>query len=219
MNLESIKNIIGDNFIDSISIKLSNINEITIISDKDILFDLCKFLKYTKKLQLSALADISGVDYLDYGKSYWETIDSTSKGFSRGHKTDMNYSLYMKNRFGVSYHLLSHTLNFRVRVKVFADLKNMCVPSVVDLWSTANWHEREIYDLFGVVFLGHPNLIRILTDYGFEGHPLRKDFPLTGKYEIRYDENKQKIIREASLIKRVINTPKIIRKDFRYKHA
>ena len=95
----------------------------------------------------------------------------------------------------------------------------MCVPSVVDLWSTANWHEREIYDLFGVIFLGHPNLIRILTDYGFEGHPLRKDFPLTGKYEIRYDENKQKIIREASLIKRVINTPKIIRKDFRYKHA
>ena len=93
----------------------------------------------------------------------------------------------------------------------------MIVPSVASLWSTANWHEREVYDLFGVIFEGHPNLIRILTDYGFEGHPLRKDFPLTGEYEIRYDENKEKIVREASLIKRVINTPKVVRKDFRYK--
>lgn len=217
MNLEILKSIIGDKFTDNISVNLSTTNDITITVNKDILFDFCFFLKNHKDIQLHGLADISGVDYLDYGKSYWETIDSTSKGFSRGHKTDINYSLYMKNRFGVSYHLLSHIHNFRVRLKVFVDLKNMCIPSVVDLWSTANWHEREVYDFFGVIFLGHPNLIRILTDYGFEGHPLRKDFPLTGKYEIRYDENKQKIIREASMIKRVINTPKIIRKDFRYK--
>lgn len=217
MNLEKIKKIIDDKFTDNISVNLSHTNEINIIVDKNILFEFCIFLKTHKDLKLHCLADISGVDYLDYGKSYWETIDSTSKGFSRGHKTDINYSLYMKNRFGISYHILSHSLNFRIRLKVFVDLKDMCIPSVVELWSTANWHEREIYDFFGVIFLGHPNLIRILTDYGFEGHPLRKDFPLTGKYEIRYDENKQKIIREASLIKRVINTPKIIRKDFRYK--
>ncbi|HFL8819570.1 MAG TPA: NADH-quinone oxidoreductase subunit C [Candidatus Azoamicus sp. OHIO2] len=217
MNVDNIKSIIGDKFTDNISVNLSTIGDINITVNKDILFDFCVFIKNHKNLQLNALADISGVDYLDYGKSYWETIDSTSKGFSRGHKTDINYSLYMKNRFGASYHLLSHTLNFRIRLKVFVDLKNMCIPSVTELWSTANWHEREIYDLFGIIFLGHPNLIRILTDYGFEGHPLRKDFPLTGKYEIRYDENKQKIIREASLIKRIINTPKIIRKDFRYK--
>ncbi len=217
MNLEKIKKIIDDKFTDNISVNLSHTNEINIVADKNILFEFCIFLKTHKDLKLQCLADISGVDYLDYGKSYWETIDSTSKGFSRGHKTDINYSLYMKNRFGISYHILSHSFNFRIRLKVFVDLKDMCIPSVVELWSTANWHEREIYDFFGVIFLGHPNLIRILTDYGFEGHPLRKDFPLTGKYEIRYDENKQKIIREASLIKRVINTPKIIRKDFRYK--
>lgn len=217
MNFDNIKNILNDKFADNISVNLSNIGDINIIVNKDVLFDFCVFIKNHKKLQFNGLADISGVDYLDYGKSYWETIDSTSKGFSRGHKTDINYSLYMKNRFGISYHLLSHVFNIRIRLKVFVDLKNMCVPSVVELWATANWHEREIYDFFGIIFLGHPNLIRILTDYGFEGHPLRKDFPLTGKYEIRYDENKQKIIREASLIKRIINTPKIIRKDFRYK--
>lgn len=217
MNVEKIKQIINNKFADKISVNLSNIGDINITVKKDILFDFCVFLKNHKDLQLQGLADISGIDYLDYGKSYWETVDSTSKGFSRGHKTDINYSLFMKNRFGIAYHLLSHIFNFRIRLKVFADLRDISVPSVTDLWSTANWHEREIYDLFGVIFLGHPNLIRILTDYGFEGHPLRKDFPLTGKYEIRYDENKQKIIREASLIKRVINTPKIIRKDFRYK--
>ncbi len=217
MNFDKLKDIINNEFQNNININLSDVNEINIIVEKEILFNLCVFLKNNKFLKFLFLSDISGVDYLDYGKSYWETIDSTSKGFSRGHKTDINYSLYMKKRFCVSYHLLSHFLNLRIRLKVFVDLKNMCVPSVVEIWNTANWHEREVYDLFGVVFLGHPNLIRILTDYGFEGHPLRKDFPLTGKYEIRYDETKQKIIREASLIKRLINTPKIVRKDFRYK--
>ncbi len=217
MDLNKIQKIINDNFVEDIFINLSNIGDLNIIVKKEILFDFCVFLKNHEDLQCQSLSDISGVDYLDYGKNYWETINSTSMGFSRGHKNDINYSLYMKNRFGLIYHLLSHTFNFRLRLKVLVDFKDMCVPSVVELWSTANWHEREIYDFFGIIFLGHPNLIRILTDYGFEGHPLRKDFPLTGKYEIRYDENKEKIIREATLIKRVINTPKIIRKDFRYK--
>ena len=214
---KNIKNIIGNKFAGNIEIFTSNTNEITIDINKNVLFDFCKFLRDEENLKLTGLMDVSGVDYLDYGKSYWETIDSTKEGFSRGHKIDLTYYLYMKNRFCVSYHLLSYVFNFRLRLRVFADLNDMRVPSVVEIWPTANWHEREVYDFFGIIFTDHPNLIRILTDYGFEGHPLRKDFPLTGDYEIRYDENKQKIIREASSIKRVINTPKIIRKDFRYK--
>ncbi len=215
--LEYIKNIINNKFYNKITIDLASTNELTIDIEKKVFIDFCHVIKEDENLKFDGLMDVSGVDYLDYGKSYWETTDSTHTGFSRGHKADMNYSIYMKKRFCVSYHLLSYSKNERLRLRVFADLKDMCVPSVVNLWSTANWHEREVYDFFGIIFLGHPNLIRILTDYGFEGHPLRKDFPLTGKYEIRYEENKEKIIREASSIRRIINTPKIIRKDFRYK--
>jgi len=217
VKLDNIKSFIDSNFKNFAILKLSNNGEINIDVDKSMFFQFCKGIKEDNNLLLSGLVDISGVDYLDYGKNYWETIDSTFTGFSRAHKTDLNYSLYMKNRFCVSYHLLSYVYNFRVRLRVFVCLNDMVIPSVVSLWSTANWHEREVYDFFGVIFEGHPNLIRILTDYGFEGHPLRKDFPLTGEYEIRYDENKEKIVREASSIKRVINTPKIVRKDFRYK--
>jgi len=216
VKLEDIKNIIGTKFSGNIKIFSRN-DEINIDVNKNILSEFCIFLRDNSSLKLKALIDVSGVDYLDYGKSYWNTINSTQDGFSRGHKSDLNYSLYMKKRFCVSYHLLSYIFNFRIRLRVFVDLNDMSVPSVVDIWPTANWHEREVYDLFGVVFSGHPNLIRILTDYGFEGHPLRKDFPVTGEYEIRYDENKEKIIREASSIRRIINTPKIIRKDFRYR--
>lgn len=216
MKLNDIKNIIDDRFSENIKLFL-NVNEINIDVSKYVFLDFCKFIKNNSDLKLDALLDISGVDYLDYGKNYWETTDSTNKGFCRAHKFDLNYFLYMKDRFCVSYHFLSYNLNFRLRLRVFLDLTDMVLPSIVDLWPTANWHEREVYDFFGVIFSGHPNLIRILTDYGFEGHPLRKDFPLTGEYEIRYDENKEKIIREASSIKRLINTPKIIRKDFRYR--
>lgn len=217
MKLDYLKSVVGNRFSGNVLIDLSNIGDLTIDVDKNVLLDLCNFLKKNDNLKLDALMDLSGVDYLDYGKSYWETLTSTSSGFSRGHKSDLNYSLYMKKRFCVSYHLLSYIFNFRIRLRVFVDLNDMFVPSVVNIWSTANWHEREAYDFFGIIFTGHPNLVRILTDYGFEGHPLRKDFPLTGEYEIRYDEIKEKIIREASSIKRIINTPKIVRKDFRYK--
>lgn len=217
MKVDDIKSFIDDNFPKFADIELSNTGEINVNIDKIILFDFCKKLRDDNRFLFKMLVDVSGVDYLDYGKNYWETTESTFSGFSRAHKTDLNYFLYMKNRFCVSYHLLSCFYNFRIRLRVFVSLNDMVVPSVVSLWSTANWHEREVYDLFGVVFDGHPNLIKILTDYGFEGHPLRKDFPLTGEYEIRYDEHKEKIVRESSSIKRMINTPKIIRKDFRYK--
>ena len=217
MKLEEIKSIVYSKFSDNVVISESNVNEITIDVAKSVLVSLCNFLKDDSNLKMGGLMDISGVDYLDYGKSYWKTSNSTSEGFCRGHESNLRYVLDMKKRFCISYHLLSYIFNFRVRLRVFVDLSDMSIPSVVDIWSTADWHEREAYDFFGVIFTGHPNLLRILTDYGFEGHPLRKDFPLTGEYEVRYDENKEKIIREASFIKRVINTPKVIRRDIRRK--
>lgn len=199
MKLEDVVNIIDNKFSGNINMFSEN-NEINIDVNKNILPDFCRFLKNNKKIMLTGLMDISGVDYLDYGKNYWETTNSTVNGFSRGHKTNLNYSLYMIKRFCVSYHLLSYYFNFRIRLRVFVDLNDMCVPSVVDIWPTANWHEREVYDFFGVIFTGHPNLIRILTDYGFEGHPLRKDFPLTGYTEVRYiDSEKRVLIEEVTL--------------------
>ncbi len=217
MKFQDFENIIDNKFMGNIIITYSHNNEITIDVNKNIFLDFCKLLINNNKLKLTTLVDVSCVDYLDYGNNYWATIDSSNMGFSRGHKSNLSYFLYMKKRFSISYHLLSCIFNFRVRLRVFLDLNNISIPSVVDLWPTADWHEREIYDFFGIIFTNHPNLVRILTDYNFEGHPLRKDFPLTGEYEIRYDENENKIIREISSIKRVINTPKIIRKDFRYR--
>lgn len=217
MIIDDIKDFVSKDFKNHVSFKVLSNGEINLDINKSVFYDFCKILSNDNRFLFNFLSDVSGVDYLDYGKNYWETTNSTFNGFSRAHKTDLNHSLYMKDRFCVSYHLLSYFYNFRIRLRVFVCLNDMIIPSVSSIWATADWHEREVYDFFGVIFDGHPNLIRILTDYGFEGHPLRKDFPLTGEYEIRYDENKEKIVREASSIKRFINTPKVIRKDFRYK--
>lgn len=216
--LDKIKNIISSNFSDNLIFKLSkNKNEITVHVPKESLIKFCNFLKFNSELRFEQLVDLCGVDYLDYGKVEWETNYSTSTGFSRG-KRDIDRSFLDKDdRFSVVYHLLSYVYNYRIRLHVFLGLNDMTVPSVVDIWPTANWHEREAYDFYGFIFTGHPNLEKILTDYDFEGYPLRKDFPLTGKYQIRYDVEKGEIVREPCFIKREINSPKIIRKDFRYK--
>ncbi|MGB3833696.1 MAG: NADH-quinone oxidoreductase subunit C [Mesorhizobium sp.] len=107
---------------------------------------------------------------------------------------------YREKRFDVNYHLLSPTRNLRIRVKVRAD-EDTLVPSVTGVWPGADWYERETYDLYGVLFSGHPDLRRILTDYGFEGHPLRKDFPLTGFVEVRYDDEAKRVVYEPVELK------------------
>ncbi len=216
MKLNEFKKIVNSKFLNFFTVECENKDNISIKIPKSILLNFCFFLKNNNKLKLNLL-DISGVDYLDYKKSYWSTKNASNEGFSRAHKSDLNYLLYKKNRFCVSYHLLSYVFNFRIRLRIFLDLYDMFASSVINVWPTANWHERELYDLFGVIFVGHPNLTRILTDYNFSGYPLRKDFPLAGEYEVRYDENKKKIVREASHISRVIDIPKITRKDFHFK--
>lgn len=158
------------------------------------------------------LTDLCAVDYLHYGLDEWNTTTATCQGFSRGVTHSYpEIKLKTPTRFAVVYHLLSISLNQRLRVKVFVndDLK---VPSVVDIWESANWYEREAFDLYGILFENHPDLRRILTDYGFIGHPFRKDFPLSGEVEVRYDATEGRVIYEpVSIFPRTL-VPKTIRK-------
>ncbi|MDP3269164.1 MAG: NADH-quinone oxidoreductase subunit C [Legionella sp.] len=163
------------------------------------------------------LIDLCAVDYLYYGEYDWETESATENGFSRGvERLESKAYALEKPRFAVVYHLLSTQLNHRLRVKLFIDETNLMIPSVHDLWKGANWFEREAYDLYGILFEGHPDLRRILTDYGFIGHPFRKDFPLSGQVEMRYDAKLQKVIyAPVDIIPRTL-VPKVIRNDNRY---
>lgn len=162
------------------------------------------------------LIDLCGVDYLSYGQSNWESAKAPNTGFSRG-VFDFDVSandqdLFQPRRFAVVYHLLSIEHNLRIRVKVFAtDSQQPMVDSVVDIWNVANWFEREAFDLYGILFNGHPDLRRILTDYGFVGHPLRKDFPLIGHVEMRYDAEKGRVVYEPVSIENRVNVPRVIR--------
>ena len=123
-------------------------------------------------------------------------------------------------RFAVVYHLLSVANNQRIRLLVKCDSDaDPVVDSVVDLWAAANWFEREVFDLFGIFFRGHPDLRRILTDYGFSGHPFRKDFPLTGNVEVRYDQERKRIVYQPVSIEPRVVVPKVIRDDNRYNPA
>jgi NADH-quinone oxidoreductase subunit C len=163
------------------------------------------------------LMDLCGVDYLRYGQYDWETDTTTSTGFSRGVEAQEAQAYVLdKPRFAVVYHLLSTKKNHRLRVKVFVDEAQRIIPSVHTIWKVADWFEREAYDLFGLLFEGHPDLRRILTDYGFIGHPFRKDFPLSGHVEMRYDAKLQKVIYEPVDIVPRILVPKVIRNDNRY---
>ncbi|WP_395946231.1 NADH-quinone oxidoreductase subunit C [Caedibacter taeniospiralis] len=191
--------------------------EFTVELDKKSLIKVMTRLKGVFKFD--QLIDVSGVDYLSYGEDEWKTQSATSTGFSRGvvngellHK-EPNKG---KKRFAVVYHLLSLALNIRLRVKVFLDEYDLMLPSVVDIWSSANWNEREAFDMFGFIFVGHPDLRRILTDYGFVGHPFRKDFPQSGYVEMRYDEAQKRVVYEPVEIDPRVTTPKVIRQDNRY---
>lgn len=178
---------------------------------------LAAFKLLKEELGFEQLMDLCGVDYLDYGQANWETMTAVNSGFSRGvfdfAEDNDDDSLNMERRFAVVYHLLSIQHNVRIRVKVFPETTQMpIVDSVIDIWNCANWFEREAFDLFGILFKNHPDLRRILTDYGFIGHPLRKDFPLTGHVEVRYDAEKKRVIYQPVTIENRVNVPRVIRK-------
>ncbi|HUH90661.1 MAG TPA: NADH-quinone oxidoreductase subunit C [Lysobacter sp.] len=176
------------------------------------------------------LTDISGVDYLSYGSDEWNT-DPSSEGFSRGvegngpgrfvwGESTNGAADAPERRFAAVAHLLSYQYNRRVRLRTFAVDDDMpVVASLTSVWAGANWFEREAFDLFGIVFEGHPDLRRILTDYGFIGHPFRKDFPLIGNVEVRYDAEKKRVIYEPVSIEPRVLVPRVIRDDSRYPTA
>jgi NADH-quinone oxidoreductase subunit C len=179
---------------------------------------LVAFKSLKEQLGFEQLMDLCGVDYLDYGQANWETMTAVNSGFSRGvfdfAENNEDETLEMERRFAVVYHLLSIQHNLRIRVKVFPETTQMpIVDSVIDVWNCANWYEREAFDLLGILFNGHPDLRRLLTDYGFIGHPLRKDFPLTGHVQVRYDAEKKRVIYEPVTIENRINVPRVIRNE------
>jgi NADH-quinone oxidoreductase subunit C len=191
--------------------------EVTVVCSLNSAIPFLQELRNNSDFCFDQLIDLCVVDYLKYGESDWETETATELGFSRACELRKSEnSSENTNRFAVVYHLLSTKKNHRLRVKVFLSEENSILPSVHEIWKGANWFEREAYDLYGVLFEGHPDLRRILTDYGFIGHPFRKDFPLSGHVEMRYDAKLQRVIYEPVDIEPRILEPKVIRSDNRY---
>lgn len=176
--------------------------------------EICLALRDEADFDFKMLIDVCGVDFLHYGLSEWETQNATASGFERGvDKSAFANPDLTHPRFAIVYHFLSLTQNHRIRLRVLLEDYYPKVPSVVDLWPAANWFEREAFDLFGVMFTRHPDLRRILTDYGFVGHPFRKDFPLSGTGEVRYDAQLKRVVYEPVSIPPRILEPKVIRRE------
>lgn len=214
------------------SIVLSDIGELTVEVPVDSWLDVANFLRRDEMTGFEQLIDLCGVDYLTYGQSEWDVSSATSSGFSRAVTTenvpeddpfdfgDDNSPEFDGKRFAVVIHLLSIKTGLRIRVRTWCEDNDFpLVPSLVNSWSSANWYEREAFDLFGIMFERHPDLRRILTDYGFVGHPFRKDFPLSGHVEMRYDAEKKRVIYEPVSIEPRVLVPRVIRKDERFSAA
>ncbi|NBD95530.1 MAG: NADH-quinone oxidoreductase subunit C [Gammaproteobacteria bacterium] len=188
--------------------------------------DVAYQLRDEPALHFEQLMDLCGVDYLGFGDDEWETAEATGSGFSRGVDalgpgrfswSERPEAEDIPNRFAVTVHLLSLQHNWRLRLRCHApDDELPVLPSLVDVWNSVNWFEREAFDLFGIVFEGHPDLRRIMTDYGFIGHPFRKDFPLVGNVTVRYDEDKQRVVYEPTEIEPRVLVPRVVRRDSRY---
>jgi len=170
-----------------------NVGQLNFVIKKENLIEVCTALRDEAEYAFDEMIDLCGVDYSEYGDGTWQG-----------------------QRFAVTYQLLSVKNNHRLRIRVFCDGEPPQVDSVTGIWKGANWFEREAFDLYGIIFDGHTDLRRILTDYGFVGHPFRKDFPLCGNVEMRYDEDKKRVIYQPVSIETRVNTPRIIRDDHRY---
>jgi NADH-quinone oxidoreductase subunit C len=193
-------------------------DQITVEVPAGRLLELCQRLRDEPDFAFEQLIDLCGVDYLGYGEGEWETSESvTAGGYSRGVERRSSAGRRREGpRFGVIYQLLSVSRNARLRLRTYAEGDPPRVPSVVDMWSSANWYEREAFDLFGIMFEGHPDLRRILSDYGFVGHPFRKDFPLIGEVEMRYDPDRQRVVYQPVSIEPRVTVPRVIPHDHRY---
>ncbi|MCG8379679.1 MAG: NADH-quinone oxidoreductase subunit C [Proteobacteria bacterium] len=192
-------------------------NQVTLVIPAEHIISVCKTLRDDDEFAFSQLSDLCGVDYSTYGQVDWATQETTSTGFSRGRQNTLDDEPDDEQRkFAVVYHLLSLKHNIRLRLRCYLNEEPPRIASVTDIWNSANWFEREAFDLFGILFNGHPDLRRILTDYGFIGHPFRKDFPLEGNVEVRYDPDKQRVVYQPVTITNRVLVPRVIRDDNRY---
>ena len=183
----SLQEVLGERLVSVVTA----LGELTIVVKAEDLVSVCTTLRDDDKLHFEQLIDLTGVDYSEYGDGGYEGL-----------------------RFAVNYHLLSLKHNWRLRLRVFAENDDFPVlESVITVWCCANWYEREAFDLYGIMFTGHPDLRRILTDYGFVGHPFRKDFPLSGNVEMRYDPDQKRVIYQPVTIEPRVITPRIVRED------
>ncbi|MDH4126098.1 MAG: NADH-quinone oxidoreductase subunit C [Gammaproteobacteria bacterium] len=212
---------IKERFGDQVTRIASSCGELTIEVGKEDLLAVAMALRNEPEFGFEMLMDVCGVDYLAYGESEWTTSSATGSGFSRGVQRRPvildEADEFDARRFAVVYHLLSLRNNTRLRMRVFTGTDNPPrVRSLVDIWNSANWFEREAFDMFGILFEGHPDLRRVLTDYGFIGHPFRKDFPLSGNVEVSYDPAKGRVAYQPVSIEPRTLVPRVIRDDNRY---
>jgi NADH-quinone oxidoreductase subunit C len=218
--LDALKKEITERFAEWIQQAAIAFDELTLEVEPTHLHALCLALRDEPHFDFKLLVDVCGVDYLHYGLDDWQTESATATGFGRGvvaEKEAIRVTAAKRFRFAVVYHLLSLSHRHRVRLRVMIpDDAPLQVQSVSSIWPAANWFEREAFDLFGILFQGHPDLRRILTDYGFHGHPFRKDFPLIGRVEARYDAALKRVIYEPVSIEPRTLEPKVIRDDGRY---
>ena len=213
-----------ERFGDSLHAIIDSVSEVTVELAGDDLIEVATALRDEARFGFEMLIDVCGVDYANYGRDEWATEETSSSGFSRGVEAGtpgrmraVTEDLVVEKpresrRFAAVYHLLSISNNRRMRLRVFAPDDDLpVVPSVIGVWSSANWFEREAFDLYGILFEGHPDLRRLLTDYGFVGHPFRKDFPLSGNVEVIYDAEKQRVVYQPVSIEPRVLVPKVIR--------
>jgi NADH-quinone oxidoreductase subunit C len=213
-----------ERFGDTLLANIDAVGEVTIeVAGADLL-EVATALRDEPAFSFEILVDVCGIDYASHGKDEWETEATSSSGFSRGvaaatagRLKAVTEDLVVEKtraakRFAAVYHLLSIASNRRLRVRVFAPDDGLpVVPSVISIWNSANWYEREAFDLYGILFDGHPDLRRLLTDYGFVGHPFRKDFPLSGNVEVIYDVGKQRVVYQPVSIEPRVLVPRVIR--------
>ena len=203
-------------------------NEVTLEVSAEQLLEVATRLRDDAQFRFQQLVDLCGVDYSQFGRDEWLTEEASRGGFSRGVEDNISSgrlqfgdeldSLAVPGkRFAAVYHLLSYANNQRLRLRVFAaDDDFPVIPTVTGIWKSADWYEREAFDLFGILFSDHPDLRRILTDYGFVGHPFRKDFPLVGHVEMRYDPERERVVYEPVSIEPRVLVPRVKRTDNRY---
>lgn len=222
INETSLVERLAARFGDMLTVKVDR-NEVTAeVAPRD-LIAVATALRDEAGFRFTIPIDVCGVDYLSYGQTEWDTDTAQGESFSRGVEgeamgrftwAERPRNVEQPRRYAAVIHLLSIELNQRIRLRVFCeDDAFPIVPSVTPVWPGTDWFERETFDLYGIIFEGHPDLRRILTDYGFVGHPFRKDFPLIGNVEVRYDPEQKRVIYEPVSIEPRVLVPRTIRND------